>query len=151
MGDHRRYRCFSRCWADRWCDARRRSGTARPNGRNGQRTRSSDSGAKSVDRRVTLTGRIEILYWSSSRHNDWAWLIRENFRNHLAGLDLYNMSKYPVKNDTPSHTDITRLRQGQVGGQVSDARSSTIDTSLLQRLSSGRSTPIANIKAKTPR
>ena len=30
------------------------------------------------------------------------------------------MTKYPVKNDTPSHTDINRLRLGQVGGQVSD-------------------------------
>ena len=51
-------------------------------------------------------------------HNDWAWLIRENFRNNLTDLDLYNMTQYHLKNDTPSKTDITRLRKGQVGGQV---------------------------------
>jgi membrane dipeptidase len=27
------------------------------------------------------------------------------------------MTKYTLRNDTPSHTDITRLRTGQVGGQ----------------------------------
>ena len=53
-----------------------------------------------------------------SRHNDWPYLIRANFRNKIASLDLYNMTQYTVKNTTPSHTDITRLRQGQVGGQV---------------------------------
>jgi len=56
------------------------------------------------------------LHFSS--HNDWAWLIRENFRNNLTGLDLYDMKQYQLKNTTPSHTDITRLRKGQVGGQV---------------------------------
>ncbi|CAF0775262.1 unnamed protein product [Rotaria sordida] len=50
-------------------------------------------------------------------HNDLARLIRVNFQNNINNLDLYNMTQYPVKNDTPSHTDITRLRQGQVGGQ----------------------------------
>ncbi len=53
-----------------------------------------------------------------SRHNDWAWLIRENFQNNIAVLDLNNMTQYQLKNTTPSHTDITRLRAGQVGGQV---------------------------------
>ncbi len=28
------------------------------------------------------------------------------------------MTQYQLKNTTPSHTDITRLRAGQVGGQV---------------------------------
>jgi hypothetical protein len=28
------------------------------------------------------------------------------------------MTQYSLKNTTPSHTDITRLREGQVGGQV---------------------------------
>jgi len=28
------------------------------------------------------------------------------------------MTQYDIKNTTPSHTDITRLRKGQVGGQV---------------------------------
>ncbi|CAF0962030.1 unnamed protein product [Adineta ricciae] len=50
-------------------------------------------------------------------HNDWPWLIRENFQNKINDLDLHNMTQYPVKNSTPSHTDITRLRLGQVGGQ----------------------------------
>jgi len=53
-----------------------------------------------------------------SRHNDLAWLIRENFQNNISTLDLYNMTQYKLKNSTPSHTDITRLREGQVGGQV---------------------------------
>jgi len=59
-----------------------------------------------------------IDFYSLSSHNDWAWLIRENFRNNLTGLDLYNMKQYHLKNTTPSHTDITRLRKGQLGGQV---------------------------------
>jgi hypothetical protein len=53
-----------------------------------------------------------------SRHNDWAWLIRKNFRNNLTGVDLNDFTQYKLRNDTPSHTDITRLRKGQVGGQV---------------------------------
>ncbi|CAF4937686.1 unnamed protein product, partial [Rotaria sp. Silwood1] len=50
-------------------------------------------------------------------HNDWAFLIRENFQNKINDLDLYNVTQYQIHNYTPSHTDITRLRQGQVGGQ----------------------------------
>ncbi|CAF0836612.1 unnamed protein product [Adineta steineri] len=50
-------------------------------------------------------------------HNDWAWLIRANFQNRINDLDLFNMAQYQLKNTTPSHTDITRLRKGQVGGQ----------------------------------
>jgi hypothetical protein len=61
---------------------------------------------------------IQLISFFLSSHNDWAWLIRENFRNNLTGLDLYNMKQYHLKNTTPSHTDITRLRKGQVGGQV---------------------------------
>jgi hypothetical protein len=53
-----------------------------------------------------------------SRHNDLAYLIRENFQNNISNLDLHNMTQYTLKPTTPSHTDITRLRQGQVGGQV---------------------------------
>ncbi|CAF0723783.1 unnamed protein product [Adineta ricciae] len=48
-------------------------------------------------------------------HNDWAWVIRKYFRNNITGLDLNEMTKY--RNITTIHTDITRLRKGQVGGQ----------------------------------
>ncbi|CAF0875989.1 unnamed protein product [Adineta ricciae] len=48
-------------------------------------------------------------------HNDWAWVIRKYFRNNITGLDLNDMTKY--RNITTIHTDITRLRKGQVGGQ----------------------------------
>jgi hypothetical protein len=47
-----------------------------------------------------------------------AYLIRENFRNNISNIDLYNMTQYALKETTPSHTDITRLRAGYVGGQV---------------------------------
>ncbi len=47
-----------------------------------------------------------------------AWVIRVNFQNKISNLDLYNMTQYPLVNTTASHTDITRLRKGQVGGQV---------------------------------
>ncbi|CAF3194626.1 unnamed protein product [Rotaria sp. Silwood2] len=50
-------------------------------------------------------------------HNDLAWLIRTNFANSIADFDLYNVTRNQIRNDTPSQTDITRLRQGQVGGQ----------------------------------
>ncbi|CAF4216769.1 unnamed protein product, partial [Adineta steineri] len=50
-------------------------------------------------------------------HNDWAWLIRRDFRNNLTNLDLYDMTKYHVNNGIPIQTDINRLRKGQVGGQ----------------------------------
>ncbi len=53
-----------------------------------------------------------------SRHNDLAYLIRANFQNNISNLDLYNMTQYKLQQTTPSHTDIIRLRQGQVGGQV---------------------------------
>ncbi|CAF3923406.1 unnamed protein product [Adineta steineri] len=55
---------------------------------------------------------------TDNAHNDWAWLIRANFQNRINDLDLFNMAQYQLKNTTPSHTDITRLRKGQVGGQV---------------------------------
>ncbi|CAF1654191.1 unnamed protein product [Rotaria magnacalcarata] len=51
-------------------------------------------------------------------HNDLAILIRENFQNKTNDLDLYNMAQYHLVEYTPSPTDITRLRQRQVGGQV---------------------------------
>ncbi|CAF4317377.1 unnamed protein product, partial [Rotaria sordida] len=50
-------------------------------------------------------------------HNDWAMIIRAVLRNNISGRDLYNMTQYDRKNDTPSQTDIIRLRKGQVGGQ----------------------------------
>ncbi|CAF2141012.1 unnamed protein product [Rotaria magnacalcarata] len=50
-------------------------------------------------------------------HNDLAILIRENFQNKTNDLDLYNMAQYHLVEYTPSPTDITRLRQRQVGGQ----------------------------------
>lgn len=56
-----------------------------------------------------------------SRHNDWAWLLRSSFRNNLTGLDVNNMrNNHFPDNNTPTHTDITRLQKGQVGGQVCD-------------------------------
>ncbi|CAF1664269.1 unnamed protein product, partial [Didymodactylos carnosus] len=50
-------------------------------------------------------------------HNDLSWLIRANFRNQIGNIDLNNMTQYTLKNTTISHTDITRLRQGKIGGQ----------------------------------
>lgn len=50
-------------------------------------------------------------------HNDWAWLIRANFRDNLTGLNLYDMSHYHLLNETPSQTDIIRLQKGKLGGQ----------------------------------
>lgn len=56
---------------------------------------------------------------SVSRHNDWAWLLRNSFRNNLTDLDVNNMrNNHFPNNNTPTHTDITRLQKGQVGGQV---------------------------------
>ena len=60
-----------------------------------------------------------LMMMFSRSHNDWAWLLRNSFRNNLTGLDVDNMrNNHFPKNDTPTHTDITRLRKGQVGGQV---------------------------------
>ncbi|CAF2405730.1 unnamed protein product [Rotaria sp. Silwood2] len=50
-------------------------------------------------------------------HNDWASVIRAILRNNISDHDLYNMTQYDRKNNTPSQTDITRLRKGLVGGQ----------------------------------
>ncbi|UJR21361.1 hypothetical protein I4U23_024453 [Adineta vaga] len=58
-----------------------------------------------------------ILTEDLRSHNDWAWILRKYFRNNLTDLDLYDLTKYRLKITTPIHTDINRLRKGQVGGQ----------------------------------
>lgn len=83
------------------------------------------------------------------RHNDWAWLLRTSFRNNITGLDVDNMrNNHFPKNDTPTHTDITRLRKGQVGGQVCrrNVYVSFEEDSLA--ISSGLSTHLVIIKEK---
>ncbi|CAF3289209.1 unnamed protein product [Rotaria socialis] len=50
-------------------------------------------------------------------HNDWAWAFRSRFQNSINNLDLNNMTQYKFERNILIHTDITRLRQGQVGGQ----------------------------------
>lgn len=47
-----------------------------------------------------------------------AWIIRKNFQNSINDLDLYNTTKHILADNIPSQTDITRLREGHVGGQV---------------------------------
>jgi hypothetical protein len=82
-----------------------------------------------------------------SRHNDWSWLIRENFQNNITNLDLYNMTQYVLSPSTPSHTDITRLRAGQVGGQVCIFRFSS-ENEIEINYSFGQFIPVVNIKEK---
>lgn len=56
-----------------------------------------------------------------------------------------------LKNTTPTHTDITRLRKGHVGGQV---RNRGVERQFLKSMSFissfGRSTRDVNTKAKMP-
>lgn len=50
-------------------------------------------------------------------HNDLAWFLRDQFQNIINGLDLNNITQYSANLTAPTHTDINRLREGQVGGQ----------------------------------
>ena len=45
--------------------------------------------------------------------------IREYEKNQVGNLDIYDLTtKEPWASSTSSHTDIKRLRQGQLGAQV---------------------------------
>lgn len=53
-------------------------------------------------------------------HNDWPYMLRKNFDNKLEKVDLNNIDniKYALNaTNHVTHTDITRLREGKVGGQ----------------------------------
>jgi len=60
---------------------------------------------------------LNIFY----RHNDLPWNIRSYVHNQLGELKLNESLKevVPWSSSPWSHTDIPRLRQGMVGGQVS--------------------------------
>ena len=61
------------------------------------------------------------------------------------------MTQYTLKNTTPSHTDITRLRAGQVGGQVNILECSSIQRRFPSARSFGQSIRVVNIKEKMAR
>jgi hypothetical protein len=61
------------------------------------------------------------------------------------------MTQYHLKISTPSHTDITRLRKGQVGGQVCFHLSFHFISNKIPINSFGQFIPLAVIKGKMPR
>ena len=60
------------------------------------------------------------FFCSSTSHNDFPLAIRELFNNDLNGFDFNSdLSKHSKFENYPyDHTDLPRLRKGQVGGQV---------------------------------
>ncbi len=49
-------------------------------------------------------------------HNDLPWIIRDKFQGHLDRVDLRKDTRL-LALETPMHTDISRLKEGGVGGQ----------------------------------
>ena len=53
------------------------------------------------------------------RHNDLPYMLRKLVKNQLGKVNLTNLiDAEPWSSTVDSHTDIVRLRQGQVGAQV---------------------------------
>ncbi|XP_046461768.1 dipeptidase 1-like [Daphnia pulex] len=51
-------------------------------------------------------------------HNDFPWTLRNYAKNQIAALNITDLTKLePWASSPSSHTDINRLRQGQVGAQ----------------------------------
>ena len=65
------------------------------------------------------------------RHNDLPWNIRKFTHNNLEKVNLTHNVKYidPWAKSPWSHTDIQRMRQGQIGCQVSFKITSVYNTS----------------------
>ncbi len=60
------------------------------------------------------------VYNNVSRHNDLPWSLREHVKNDLRKFDFTaNLTQVePWKSDPYSHTDLPRIREGRLGGQV---------------------------------
>ena len=70
---------------------------------------------------IQINSTINLLSFSLFRHNDLPWNIRKFIHNKLNTVNFTSNLKTedPWGTSSWSHTDIGRLVQGQVGGQVS--------------------------------